>query len=183
MTIQSISGALAYQAAGRVALQNSATKFAYADPIKNALSVTTADRVTLSDAGKALVETEKGTTQPRTAAQDSLLRSASSDRESAEKLAKYMANTPSAIAWDITDSLRNGGPVTKLATSGRNIDDEFVSQFTTEASVIDAQRRAIYESETSKGTDPVQILAKMIDFTNSHASDTYREATGEGYQR
>lgn len=148
------------------------------DPAKNA------DQVTLSGAGKALAADASNMTQTRTPAQEKLIRSASSDRESAEKIAHGMADTPSAIAWDISGQRGvgdgNGEFVRKLATTGEVVDDNYINQFNSEASVIDAQRRAIYESEKANGTDPLLILVKMIDFTNSQSKD-YLEATGWGY--
>lgn len=45
-----------------------------------------ADQITLSSAGKALAASERTVTQTRTPAQEHLLRAASSDRESAEKM-------------------------------------------------------------------------------------------------
>lgn len=68
----------------------------------------------------------------------------------------------------------------KLASSGRVIDADFRDSFNREASIVDAQRRAIYDSEKAKGTDPVQIISMMIDHINSQSSD-YLEATGWGW--
>jgi len=65
-------------------------------------------------------------------------------------------------------------------SSGRIIDDAFKSKFESEAAVIDSRRLEIYQSEKAKGTDPLQILIKMLDFTNSQSQD-YLEATGWGY--
>lgn len=73
--------------------------------------------------------------------------------------------------------LGGGDPVNKLS-SGRIIDDSFKQKFASESSVIDAQRKAIYNSEKAKGTDPVQILSKMMDFTNFQTKD-YLEATSQ----
>lgn len=115
-------------------------------------------------------------TQARTAAQEALLKSASSDPQSAEKIAGDMANTPSTMFFDIR-GLGGGDPVNKLS-SGRIIDDSFKQKFASESSVIDAQRKAIYNSEKAKGTDPVQILSKMMDFTNFQTKD-YLEATSQ----
>jgi len=42
---------------------------------------------------------------------------------------------------------------------------------------IDAQRQALYNAEKAKGTNPVDIIAKMIDFTNAQSRD-YLEASG-----
>ena len=124
-------------------------------------------------------------TQTRTPAQEKLIRSASSDRASAEKIAQGMADTPSAIAWDISGQRGvgdgNGEFVRKLSTTGQIVGDDYIDNFNKEASVIDAQRLAIYETEKAKGTDPLQILIKMIDFTNSQSQD-YLEATGWGWR-
>lgn len=177
MIIQSGFGVLAYNTSSRIALQqqdSGVTKSSLTDPAKNA------DRVMLSSAGKALSADESNTTQSRTPAQEKLIMAASSDRESAEKIAQDMAYTPSTIFYDIS-GVGGGEEVRKLSTSGRIIDGEFKSKFNNEASVIDAQRLAIYETEKAKGTDPLLILSKMIDFTNSQSKD-YLEASGWGYQ-
>lgn len=181
MIIQSGYGVLAYNATNRIASQQggNTTQPAFAASEKNA------DRVTLSSAGKALAAGESNTTQSRTPAQEKLIRAASSDRESAEKIAQGMADTPSAIAWNISGQCGvgdgNGEFVRKLATTGEVVDDTYINQFNSKAPAIDAQRRAIYETEKAKGTDPVEILSKMIDFTNSQSQD-YLDATGWGWR-
>lgn len=86
-----------------------------------------------------------------------------------------MADTPSTIFFDIR-GVGGGEALTKLS-SGRVIDDAFKNKFANEASVIDAQRKAIYDSEKAKGSPPVDILSKMIDFTNTQSRD-YLEASG-----
>lgn len=138
-----------------------------------------ADNVSLSSAGKALAANETNATQARTPAQEKLLKAASSDQASAEKIAHDMASAPSTIFYDISGV--PGGEAPRKLSSGRIIDDEFISKFNSEAPAIDAQRRAIYQSEIAKGTDPVQILSKMIDFTNMQSKD-YLEASGWGFQ-
>jgi len=137
------------------------------------------DQVALSSSGKALAASESNATQPRTPAQEKLIMAASSDSQSAEKIAHDMAYVPSTIFYDISGV--GGGEEVKKLSSGRIIDDEFKSKFNSAASVIDAQRRAIYETEKAKRTDPLLILSKMIDFTNSQSKD-YLEASGWGYQ-
>ena len=150
-----------------------------ADPAKNT------DQVTLSSAGKTLAADESNMTQTRTPSQEKLIRSASSDRESAEKIAYGMASVPSGIFYDISGQLGVGNGtgefVRKLSTTGQIVGDDYIDNFNKEASVIDAQRLAIYETEKAKGTDPLQILIKMIDFTNSQSQD-YLEATGWGWR-
>lgn len=137
------------------------------------------EQVTISDAAKALANSDGRVGQERTALQQRLLASASADPQAAEKMAHDFANVPSQIAFDISDQLASGtsGPVNKLALSGRIIDDAFKENFSKEAAVIDSQMKAIYETEKAKGTPASEILAKMIDFTNAQSRD-YREATG-----
>jgi hypothetical protein len=145
------------------------------DSTKSAGASSTVDQVTISAAAKELAAKENNATQPRTPAQERLLKSASSDPEGAKKFAYDMAVVPSGIFYDISN-VRGNEPVNKLS-SGRIIDDAFKQKFASEASVIDAQRLAIYNSETKKGTDPVQILSMMFDYTNLQSRD-YLEASG-----
>ena len=149
-----------------------------------------ADKVTLSTEGKTLAadESKPVLTQQRTYAQERLLQAASSDRASAEKIAYGMATTPSTIFYDISGQPGVGdGPATvafgtrKLSTTGEVVGDDYVEKFFNKASAIDAQRLSIYETETKKGTDPVEILSKMIDFTNQQ-SQGYLDATGWGWR-
>ena len=140
----------------------------------------TAGQVSLSTAGKALAASERTVTQTRTPAQEHLLRAASSDRESAEKIAYDMTVAPSTIIYTSIYDMGPDGKLNKLASSGRVIDQDYRDSFSREASKVDAQIRAIYESEKAKGTDPVQIISMMIDHINSQSSD-YLEATGWGW--
>lgn len=177
MIIQSGYGTLAYSGIATSSMRRQDGQMVLAttaDPTKNA------NHVTLSSAGKALAADESNMTQSRTPTQEKLIMVASSDRESAEKIVQDMAYTPSTIFYDIS-GVGGGEEVRKLSTSGRIIDDGFKSKFNSEASVIDTQRRAIYETEKAKGTDPLLILSKIIDFTNSQSQD-YLEATGWGYR-
>ena len=136
------------------------------------------DTVTISDAAKALAAGGNGATQSRTAIQQGVLKSASEDPQFAEKYAYDMANTPSVIFYDISDSFISGNMNDiKLSSTGQKVDQAYKDKFATEASAIDAKRLEIYNSEKAKGTDPVTILSKMIDFTNSQSRD-YLEATG-----
>jgi hypothetical protein len=176
MIIQSGYGALAYSGIATSTMQRQDVKIAsaaIAGPAKNA------DQVSLSTAGKALAASERTVTQTRTPAQEHLLRAASTDRESAEKIAYNMTVAPSAILYSSIYDMDADGKLNKLASSGRIIDADFKDSFYREASIVDAQRRAIYESEKAKGTDPVQIISMMIDHINSQSSD-YLEATGWG---
>lgn len=182
MIIQSGYGVLAYNTPSKIALPQQAsgvTNLSLAVTEKNA------DQVTLSNAGKALAASERTPTQTRTPAQEHLLKAASSDRESAEKMAYQMATAPSTIFYDISGQLGVGDGtgefVRKLSTTGEIVGDDYINKFYETATAIDAQRQAIYDSETKKGTDPVEILSKMIDFTNKQSQD-YLNATGWGWR-
>lgn len=178
MIIQSGYGVLAYNTSSKIALQqqqgSDVTKSSLTDPAKNA------DQITLSSAGKALAASERTVTQTRTPAQEHLLRAASSDRESAGKIAYDMASVPSQIFYSSIHDMDADGKLNTLASSGRIIDADFRDNFSREASEVDTQRHAIYESEKAKGTDPLQIISMMIDHINSQSSD-YLEATGWGW--
>ncbi|MGS1106477.1 hypothetical protein ACVCNH_09540 [Achromobacter anxifer] len=133
----------------------------------------------ISDVARKRSSQEGAATQGRTASQEKLLNSAASDPKYAEQLAYDMANIPSTICYDIRDQLapgRGGEPLNKLS-SGRIIDEAFKENFSKEAALIDAQRKAIYDSEKAKGTPADQILAKLFDHTNSQSKD-YLEASG-----
>ncbi|MDD5051258.1 MAG: hypothetical protein PHO27_00840 [Sulfuricurvum sp.] len=145
------------------------------------------DKVTISDEAKALLATENNSapTQQRTYAQERLLQAASSDQSSAAQIASGMANTPSTIFFNISDQAGVGDGkgefVRKLSSTGEIVDEDYVTKFNKEASAIDTQRRLIYDTEKAKGTDPLKILEKMIDFTNKQ-SQGYLDATGWGWQ-
>lgn len=177
MIIQSSYGALAYSG---ISVSSAQRQEGRTMPAVIAAPAKNADQVSLSAAGKTLAASAVASTQSRTPAQEKLIMAASSDRASADKIAYDMAIAPSTIFYNISD-VGGGEEVNKLSTSGRIIDDGFKDRFNSEASVIDAQRRAIYESEKAKGTDPLQILSMMIDFTNSQSAD-YLEATGWGWR-
>ena len=177
MIIQSGYGVLAYNASSRVGLQQQGSgvaKSSTSDTAKNA------DQITLSSAGKALAASERTVTQTRTPVQEEVLRSASSDRASAEKIAYQMTVAPSQICYSSIYDMGPDGKLNRLASSGRMIDQNFRDRFSQEASIVDAQIKGIYDSEKAKGTDPVQIIGMMFDHINSQSSD-YLEATGWGW--
>ena len=177
MIIQSGYSVLAYNTPSRVASQQQGGDIAKSSLASQARKT---DQVTLSSAGKALAASEHAVTQTRTPAHEHLLRAASTDRESAEKIAYDMTVAPSTIFYSSIYDMDAEGKLNKLASSGRIIDANFRDSFSREASIVDAQRRAIYESEKAKGTDPVQIISMMIDHINSQSSN-YLEATGWGW--
>jgi hypothetical protein len=140
-----------------------------------------ATNVTISDEAKALLANTSAPTQERTDAQKELLQIAASDRSTAVKLASDMANSQSRVFFDIRGQRGVGDGqgefALKLSSTGKIVDDEYVAKFNKEASAIDEQRKLIYNTERAKGTDPLKILEKMIDFTNTQSQD-YLEATG-----
>lgn len=182
MIIQSGYGASPYSGIATSSTQRQDGKMAsaaIADPAKNA------DQVSLSSAGNALAAEESNMAHAKTPAQERLIRAASSDRASAEKIAYDMASARSTIFYDISGQRGVGDGtgefVRKLSSTGQIVGDDYVSNFNSEAAVIDAQRLAIYESEKANGTDPLHILIKMLDFTNSQSQD-YLDATGWGWR-
>jgi hypothetical protein len=112
----------------------------------------------------------------RTTAQNRLIGAAMSSPQDAAKLAYDVANVNSQIFYNLRDSPPNG-PF-RLAVTGEFVTDEYKANFEKIASQADQQRLALYESEKAKGTNPVDILKKMFDFTNS-LPRSYREATGQ----
>jgi len=177
MIIQSGYSVLAYNTPSRVAPQQQGGDIAKSSLASQAKKT---DQVTLSSAGKALAASEHAVTQTRTPVQEEVLRSASSDRASAEKIAYQMTVAPSQICYSSIYDMGPDGKLNRLASSGRMIDQNFRDRFGQEASIVDAQIKAIYDSEKAKGTDPVQIIGMMFDHINSQSSD-YLEATGWGW--
>lgn len=141
-------------------------------------SSTSTDKVTISDAARATLAGKGVATQSRTPFQEKMLADAASGGpQFAERLAYEMANSRSMIGYDISDT-KGWEPVNKLASTGRRIDDHFKRRFEEEAALIDAQRLAIYNEGKANGSSPVEILNKMIEFTNTQSRD-YLEASGK----
>lgn len=178
MNIQSGYGNLYYQGADRVAasrLGAEAAKSSPTDAVSSRAINPPSTQVSISDAARKLASQGENPKQERTAIQERLLNTAASDPQSAEKLTYDIAYTPSTIFYDLR-GVGGNEPVSKLS-SGRVIDDAFKANFSSEASVIDAQRKSLYDSEKAKGTPADQILAKLFDFTNAQSRD-YLEASG-----
>lgn len=174
MIIQSGYGSLTYYSPSSGTTQQQTGNIA---PFSLTSTERPPDQVTLSSAAKALATNENTTLQTRTSVQEHLLRAAKSDRDSAEKIAYDMTVAPSTIFYSSIYDMDAEGKLNKLASSSRVIDANFRDSFSHIASIVDAQRRAIYESEKAKGTDPVEIISMMIAHTNSQSRD-YLEATG-----
>lgn len=177
MNIQSGYSNLYYQGADRFTASKLGAVTAKSSPIETVSSSGTnssSTQVSISDAARKLASQEATLTQERTAIQERLLGIAASDPQSADRLAYDIAYTPSTIFYDLR-GVGGGEQVSKLS-SGRVIDDAFKGRLASEAQAIDAQRKALYDSEKAKGTPADQILAKLFDFTNSQSKD-YLEAT------
>jgi hypothetical protein len=143
-----------------------------------------ADKVSLSDAGKALAASEATSTEklPYLPYQEYWLGRASADPAFAKELAEIKAYGKSAIITNMSEvRLDPTLPGNKLSTTGRIADNAYEERFEREAAVVDAKRRALYESEKAKGTDPVEILRKLYDFENVQSYE-YQEATGLGWR-
>jgi hypothetical protein len=181
MNIQPSYGVLAYQAPGKIDLQQlgrSTTKSSPIDTAKNTGLSNTVDKVTISAAAMELAARESNAPPSRTPAQEKLLASCASDAEGAEKIANGMATIPSRVMYDISS-----GEI-RLASTGQSMEDEtvrnaYVKNFEREASTVDLKLREIYNTEKAKGTNPAEIVSKMIDCKNSQSSG-YLEATAWG---
>ena len=178
MMIQSNYGISAYGGIAALSAQRQASRITQA--ITSA-AAETAEQVTISDAGKALAaqENTSAPTRLRTPKQEEFLDwYAQLSPADIKDAARRMAESPSWIAYRVPADENDWPP--KLYSSGRVVDDAYIERFNQMAMRIDAQRQALYEAEKSKGTDPLEIMGKMIDFTNSQPYE-YREATDQGY--
>ena len=173
MNIQPNHGLLAFQSASKIGSHSPVPNSASQTSGATSGSASTSDKVTISNAAKALAESESNRTT-RTPAQEKFLQAASNDTDAnVDKLAYEMAYSQSRVAFDISH-----GDI-RLAGTGQVVGDDYVANFDKLAAAVDAQQRALYDSEKAKGTDPKEILAKIIDFRNSQ-SDEYRAGTAWG---
>ena len=182
MMIQSNYGISAYGGIAALSAQRQTSRITQA---MTAAAAETAEQVTISDAGKALAaqENTSAPARPRTPRQEEFLDwYAQLSPADIKDAARRMAESPSMIVYTLP--IEGGSGPARLASSGKNMDDDdayaYIERFNQMAMRIDAQRQALYEAEKSKGTDPLEIMGKMIDFTNSQPYE-YREATDQGY--
>ncbi|MBR4876982.1 MAG: hypothetical protein IKU14_04610 [Rhodocyclaceae bacterium] len=177
MMIQANYGVLAYGGIAALSAQRQTGRITQA--ITSA-AAETAEQVTISDAGKALAAHEDAPVRRRTPAQEEFLRRhANMSAVDLEYAVKAHAEWQSRIVYRRPADKDDWPP--KLHSSGRVVDDAYVERFERTAPLIDAQRRALYESEKQKGTDDFEILEKMIDFDNAQSYE-WREATEWGYR-
>lgn len=143
-------------------------------PDKSALNSDTASRVALSSTGRELAaRDERGI--PRTASQEALLRAMSTNSpEALNQQAYEMAYYPSRVMFNISQ-----GDV-RLASTGQLVEDGYVETFERLAAGIDRQQRELYETEKARGTPPLEIIERIIDFRNAQSSE-YHRATAWGY--
>lgn len=144
-------------------------------PSTNVDEALDADKVTISITAQALAASQEDKAYERTRAQRELLRAISDDTAAnTNKVAYEMAHTQSRVMFDISH-----GDI-RLASTGEAVGDDFVANFEKLSAAIDAKQRELYNAEKAKGTDPREIVAKLIDFRNAQ-SDEYRVATAWGY--
>ena len=176
MNVQAGYDLLVYSGAKVPGLKPATASFQKAAPTEGARGPMPTDKVTISDAARAMAARESGATQARTPIQEKMLADAASGGpQFAERMAEEMAMSSSTIFYNVRDT-KGWEPLTKLSSTGRHIDEAFKERMTTEMAAVDAQRLALYNTEKAKGTNPVDILAKMIDFTNAQSRD-YLEAS------
>lgn len=175
MNINSNYGLAAFQNMGKIGVQSPApTTTTSVEPKPLATSASPSEQVTISSAARELAARADCTAPRRTAAQEQFLAAATNDTDTnVDRLAQEMAYAPSQVMYDLSH-----GDV-RLSSTGQPVSDDYIANFNKLASVIDSAQRALYDSEKAKGTDPREILAKIVDFRNSQ-SDVYREATGLG---
>lgn len=144
-----------------------------------------ADQVTISSAGKTLVENENAATlneiPPRTEAQQRLINEGNLDSSFADEMSNMMVNSVTTMFVSLESIRENLNGPHRLATSGRLVTQDFEAAFNRDAAIFKTARKELYDSEKSKGTEPSKILEILIDFTNKNASPVYKEATGEGW--
>jgi hypothetical protein len=131
------------------------------------------DGATISSAATALAAKELEATLRRTPAQERMIAVARSDPKTAHLMARNLGTSPSRVFYDISQ-----GDI-RLSSTGEPPDDAIIHAFNAEAPVVDAHRQSIYEMERAKGTDPVEIVTKLIDLLNMQ-SESYRTATAWG---
>ena len=180
MMIQASYGVSAYGGIAALSAQRQTSRITQAI---TAAAAETTEQVTISNAGKALAAREDASVRPRTPRQEAFLNwYAQASPSTVKDAARRMAESPSMIVYTLP--IEGGPGPARLASSGKNMDDDdayaYIERFNQMAMRIDAQRQALYEAEKSKGTDPLEIMGKMIDFTNSQPYE-YREATDQGY--
>lgn len=123
----------------------------------------------------ALAASEGGSATARSPGQERFLQTLSDNTPAeSDKLAYELANSRSDISYDISH-----GDI-RLSSTGEVVGEGYAEKFSKLAAAVDAQKRALYDSEKAKGTDPKEIIAKIIDFQNSQSQE-YRVATGVGF--
>lgn len=158
------------QSLGNVASAYGATyKSATERQTSSASAADYADKVSISDAGKALakVESESPSQEFRRIA----LEDANLDPAFAEKVARQ-------YAYD--DSLEKGGPLVDISSyptmrytyTGELVTDSNLAAFKAEAATARAGRTSLYEAEKANGTPDAEILEKLFRYTDTQ-SDSY----------
>ena len=171
MNIQSYLGVSALQGIGKVFAQSSGNSV-QGDVSGSAGTASVAEQASISDAAKNLFASENPIV-PKTPEQERLMNMVRSDPADADKMAQGLAYTRSQILYDISS-----GEV-RLASTKQIPTKEQIQQFEQEALGVNARLRELYAAEKAKGTDPVQILSKIIDFKNVQSA-SYLEMTGWG---
>lgn len=174
MNIQSNYGLQAFQNAGKVSAQAPVAATQAQSSVVGGTSSSTTDKVSISSAARALAFSEKASTPARTPAQERLMETVKDDTDAnVDRVAYDLAYSQSRVAFDISHG------DTRLASTGQVVSDDYVSNFDKLAAAVDAQQRALYDFEKAKGTDPKEILAKIIDFRNAQSVE-YKTGTAWG---
>lgn len=142
-----------------------------------------ASSVTFSAEARELASGSQTAQGSRTATQVALLDAIKDGSvDELDQLAEWMAFTPSRVVYDISQDLSSGRMQgRRLASTGQLVGEEFAGDFERYASGIDSELKALYVTEKARGTDPFEIIAKIVDFKNAQ-SERYRQATAWGYR-
>ncbi len=176
MNIQSNFGLKTFQGASKTAPSSQAVYApASGGPSASAAAQRTSEKVTISEAAMALAASEGGSAPARAPGQERFLQTLRDNTPAeSDKIAYELATSRSEISYDISH-----GDI-RLSSTGEVAGEGYAEKFSQLATAVDAQKRALYDSEKAKGTDPKEIIAKIIDFQNSQ-SQAYRDATGAGF--
>jgi hypothetical protein len=127
-----------------------------------------ADKVSISNAGKALAETD--VESPSQEFRRAAIEDAKQDPGFAEKITRE-------FAYD--DSLAKGGPLMDISNyptvrysyTGELVTESNLATFKAQAADARTGRIALYESEKSKDTPDVEILKKLFQYTDTLSDD------------
>lgn len=124
------------------------------------------EKVSISDAGKALADADAASSKLDTQNRLAWLSDAahSLSESEADKLAKDYASASDGVL--VTDESIEHPPL-RLASTGQILTDEAQKYFDGLSNQVKADREQIYSSEKAKGTPAADIIDKMLAYNDS----------------